>query len=486
MPTASLTDSCIKSNCLMKVIFTFVDTMQKSLFLMRLYYLLLFITPLFGLAQSSDSIMLANISHEVMLNGQCYQNLNKLCKEVGGRLSGSPQASRAVSWAYRTMSEIVPNQVRLQECMVPHWVRGPKEEATIYRNGASPISLNVCALGNSVATPEAGVKAKVVEILRWSQLDSLGAAGKLTDKIVFFNRPMKPQLLDPGAAYGDAVDQRWGGPSKASHYGAVATICRSSTHAYDQFPHTGAMGYDDKYPKIAALSVSTMDAEVLSNELKTDPNLELFMKDYCEMLPDEKSYNVIGEITGTQHSNEIITIGGHLDSWDLAEGAHDDGTGVVQAIEVIRIFKALGIKPKRTIRAVAFMNEENGGRGGKAYAEEAKLKNEKHIAAIESDGGGFAPLSFGASCDSLTRQKLNRWLPLLKPYQIYYFGNEGGGADINPLKKLGAATFGLEVDGQRYFDYHHTANDVFENVNKRELEMGAACMAQLAWLLSER
>lgn len=439
-------------------------------------------------AQSTqDSIMLRKIYNECMMNSNAYLHLEELCKEVGGRLAGSPQAAQAVEM-YEKWGKTIPGvTVTKQACMVPHWVRGRAEQAIIYREGTSPIIMHPCALGNSVATPQKGIRAKVVEILRWSQLDSLGKAGQLRDKIVFYDRPMNPTFVDPGEAYGDAVDQRWGGASRAAKYGAVASVIRSVTHAYDAFPHTGVMGYEDSVKRIPAFALSTIDATLLAACIHGNPNLELYLWDECQMLGDVLSYNVIVEMKGSEHPEEIITVGGHLDSWDLAEGAHDDGTGVVQALEVIRIFQQLGIKPKRTIRAVAFMNEENGNRGGKAYAAAAKEKGEKHIAAIESDGGGFTPTGFSCSNGNRYQNALkHRWFGLLSAYGLRDFERIGGGTDISPLgRELGVNLFGLEVDAQRYFDYHHTANDVFENVNAREMNMGAAAMAMLVYLLSE-
>jgi carboxypeptidase Q len=435
----------------------------------------------------SDSLMLVRIANECLIHSESYVHLEELCKEIGGRLSGSPQAAQSVDMVVKWANRLPGVRVEKQPCMVPHWVRGAKEEAIIFRKGTTPIILYPCALGNSVATPAKGIKAKVVEILRWTQLDSLGKAGRLKNRIAFYNRPMNPTLIDPGAGYGDAVDQRWGGASRAAAYGAIGVVVRSVTHAYDQYPHTGAMGYSDTLNRIPALSLSTIDATLLGACVRGDSTLEMFLKDDCKMLADEPSFNVIAEIKGSVYPDEIITVGGHLDSWDLAEGAHDDGTGVVQAIEVIRILKALHLQPKRTIRAVAFMNEENGGRGGKAYLAAAKAKNEKHYAAIESDGGGFAPMGFSMSASPEIRAKIKKeWKPLLETYGVWNFDGTGGGADIGPLKEIKTTLFGLEVDSHKYFDYHHTGNDVFENVNKRELDLGAASMAMLVWLLSEK
>jgi len=218
----------------------------------------------------------------------------------------------------------------------------------------------------------------------------------------------------------------------------------------DDNPHTGVMGYKDSLNKIPACAISTNGANWLSSYLKTDKDLKFYLKMNCQTLPDEKSYNVVGEIWGSVNKDEYIVVGGHLDSWDTGKGAHDDGAGVVQSIEVLRIFKALGIKPKRTIRAVAFMNEENGGRGGKKYAELAKLKNEKHIAAIESDAGGFTPRGFSSDVTPVVKAKLKSWRPLFEPYGVYNFDRDGSGSDIGPLNDMGVPCMELMPDSQRY------------------------------------
>jgi len=438
-------------------------------------------------AQNADSAKIRSIYNEAMLHGKSYKNLEHLCKGIGVRLSGSKQAYEAVEYVAMLMKEMGADSVFKQPCMVPHWVRGGKEEGIIYRKGTAPIPVNVCALGNSDATPTAGIRAAIIEIVSWRQLDSLGKKGELKNKIVFYNRPMDPSEINSGAAYGKAGDQRWAGAMRASKYGAVGVIVRSLTHAHDNLPHTGAMGYVDSIKHIPAMAIATNDADLLHYTLQGASPVEFYMYDECKMLEDELSYNVVGEIKGSEFPDEIITVGGHLDSWDLAEGAHDDGTGVMQSIEVLRILKAMGYKPKRTIRAVAFMNEENGGRGGKAYFEDAKLSNKKFIAAFESDGGGFTPMGFSIGGKNKSAiEKIYAWKKLFEQYPFSKWDKGGnGGADVGKLEPLNTCLIELNVDGQRYFDYHHTANDRFENVNQRELEMGGAAMAMLIWLISE-
>jgi hypothetical protein len=301
--------------------------------------------------------------------------------------------------------------------------------------------------------------------------------------VVFFNYAMRPELVNGG--YGDAVRYRTNGPVAAAKKGAVAVVVRSVTHALDYNPHTGTTRYDSTVRKIPAFACSTLDAEWLSKAMKGSVPPSIFLESSCQLLPDAPSFNVVGELRGSQFPDDIITTGGHLDSWDLAEGAHDDGTGVMQAIEVIHAITGSGLRPKRTIRAVMFMNEENGLAGGNKYAELAQANGEKHLFAVESDAGGSGVVSLGLTGKPEQVAKVRTWLPLLKPYGVLDLPEGGGGADINPLRKLGTFTASLNPGGQRYFDHHHAPNDVFEAVNKRELELGAMGMAAICWLVSE-
>jgi hypothetical protein len=428
-----------------------------------------------------DAAKLKQLSDEIMLHSTAYENLRYLCKQVGPRLSGSPQAQQSVEATARMLKEAGADTVYLQPCMVPHWERGAKEQGVVTYGGKQK-ALNVCALGMSIGTPTAGIKAGVIEVRNFEELEKLPDA-TVKGKIVFFNYPMRPELIQGG--YGDAVRYRSNGPVAAAKKGAVAVMIRSVTHSLDNYPHTGTTRYEDGVTKIPGFACSTMDAEWLSKQLKLRMPVQLFLKSSCKQGPDVLSYNVIGEIRGSEKPEEIITAGGHLDSWDLAEGAHDDGTGCMQSIEVIRAIKALGWKPKRTIRAVMFMNEENGLRGGTAYAEFAKKLNEQHIFAVESDAGGFGVETLGISGKPEQYAKVKSWEKLFKPYGIYELSDGGGGADIGPLKPLGTVLSGVNPNSQRYFDHHHAANDVFEAVNKRELELGAFSMAAICWLVSE-
>nr|WP_242923814.1 M20/M25/M40 family metallo-hydrolase [Pontibacter liquoris] len=435
--------------------------------------------------QPADSTVIRQFYDNALTSYDSYNNLRYLTKNIGGRLSGSPQAAAAVEWSRQVMDTMGLDRVYLQEVMVPHWVRGDKEVGQIFAKERGAVDVPVCALGGSVGTGKQGLSAEVVEVHSFEELEKLGKK-HVKGKIVFFNRPFDNRLVYTMQAYSGAVDQRGGGPVAAAKLGAVGVIVRSMANELQDVPHTGGTRYKDDVTKIPAAAISTNGAELLSSMLKNDPKLKFHLRMTCETLPDVKSYNVIGEIKGSEKPEEIIVVGGHLDSWDLAEGAHDDGTGIVQSMEVLRLIKKLGIKPKRTIRAVMFMNEENGLRGGTKYAEFAKQNKEKHVAAIESDAGGFTPRGFGVEGTPAQLAKVAVWKPLLAPYGLNDFEEGHGGSDIGPLKGQGDITLiGYLPDSQRYFDYHHTPIDTFENVNRREMQLGAAAMASLVYLILE-
>lgn len=417
-------------------------------------------------------------------SGHTYQNLRYLCKDIGNRLAGSPGAAAAVEWTRQLMESYGFDTVYLQPVMVPHWDRGGKDVVKIVNSEKhGTIALSALALGNTQGTGPKGLLGEVVEVKSIAHLKELGE--KVRGKIVFFNGPMDPKKVDTFEAYGGANAQRSAGAGEASKLGAIGSIVRSLSNRIDDIPHTGNQRYNADFPKIPALAISTQDAELLSVLLSEQQDLKLYLESHGEMKSDKLSYNVIGEIRGSERPEEIIAVGGHLDSWDVGEGAHDDGAGCMQGIEVLRLYKEFGWKPKRTIRAVMWMNEENGLRGGQEYARVAKEKGEKHIAAIESDSGGFLPIGFSSSGSDEQRAKLMSWAPLFKPYQVWNLEKPGGGADIGPLRDQGPILIGLEPDSQKYFIYHHTEADVFEAVDQRELELGAAAMAALVYLLEQ-
>lgn len=437
-------------------------------------------------AQTEDEKQLRSIYDAALTDGMAYSWLDYLSNQIGGRLSGSVQAQQAVDYTKKELENLGVDRVYLQPVMVPKWVRGMPEYATILSEDGASTSVPICALGGSVATSGLGLKADVIEVKGIDELQQLGK-DKIEGKIVFFNRPMNPKDIVTFTAYGGCVDQRYSGAAEAGKFGAVGVIVRSVNLRLDDYPHTGSMSYGNTPVKnrIPAAAISTNGAELLSTALKLNPKTKFFFKQNCKQYDDVQSYNVIGEIKGSTYPNEIIVVGGHLDSWDLGDGSHDDGAGVVQSMDVLRLIKASGYKPKRTIRAVLFMNEENGLRGGNKYAEVAKSKRENHIFALESDAGGFSPRGFSFDCSTENYEQIDSWRNLFKPYLIHLFEKGGSGADVGPLKKDNIVLAGLRPDSQRYFDHHHAANDTFEHVNKRELELGAATMTSLVYLFDK-
>lgn len=446
--------------------------------------IIIFCCPFFCAAQTEDSITIKKIADEVLTNGMAYENLRFICKKIGPRLSGSPQAQKAVEATVKMLKEAGADTVYLQPCMVPHWVRGIKEQGYIQVAGKAKYTLHLCALGNSEGTGKKGISAGVVEVKSFKELEQLGTAA-IKGKIVFFNFKMNPNYIETFKAYGESGIARRVGPSKAAAYGAIGVMVRSLASNVDDFPHTGATQYNDSFPKIPAVAISTSDAEWLSKQLKNKMMLTASFTNTSTMLADTISYNVVGEIKGSEFAQQIITVGGHLDSWDLAEGAQDDGAGVTQSIEVLRAIKAVGIQPKRTIRAVLFMNEENGSRGGEKYLELAEKNNETHLFALESDAGGFTPRGFRLEMNEAPMNKIMQWKNLFYNYGVYDFAAGGSGSDVGHLKKIGTALAGLSPDSQRYFDVHHASTDVFENVSKRELHLGAVNMAALIYLVDK-
>ncbi len=445
--------------------------------------LLLFLIPFLSVSQTHEEVI-KKIYDETLTNSPIHENLRVLCKDIGNRVSGSPAAASAVEYTQRLMESYGFDTVYLQPVMVPRWIRGKKEIVRVINSARhGTFELNALALGNSVGTGPEGVLAEVTEVSGIEEANKLGKA--LQGKIVFYNGKMDPTLINSFQAYGDAVVQRAYGASEAARYGAKAVIVRSVTNRIDDIPHTGSLVYKPLTGQIPALAISTADAEKMSGMLKKEKGIRIYMESYSEMKGEALSYNVIGELRGSEFPDEIISVGGHLDSWDVGEGAHDDGGGCMQGIEALRTFKALDLRPKRTLRAVMWMNEENGLRGGTMYAKVAKEKGENHIAAIESDAGSFRPLGFSMSGNENHVLKVRKWREYFLPYGVWNFDQEGGGADIGPLASQGTLLIGLRPSAQRYFIYHHTSEDVFEAVDKRELELGAASMTALIYLIDQ-
>jgi hypothetical protein len=439
-------------------------------------------TSMAAFCQTEDSLFIRKLADDILTSGKAYENLRVLTKSVGGRLSGSPQMYKAEDWGINALKDAGADKTWKQDCQVTHWVRGQKEEAYII-DGKRKIPVDVLALGNSVGTGKNGIKAPIILINSFDELES--KKDEVKGKIVFYNYKFNPLFIKTNHSYGDAGKYRGSGPSRAAKYGAVAVIVRSMTHSTDNYAHTGSLSYNDSMPKIPAAAIGLKDADKLAAMLGNS-TYSMYLRTNAIMHPDTLGHNVIGELTGSEFPDEYITIGGHLDSWDPAEGAHDDGTGVVQTIELLRVFKTLGYHPKHSIRFVLFANEENGTRGGQKYAQEATANKERHIFALESDEGGFTPRGFSITGTAEQFQKLKGWQSLLCPYGGCETENGGGGSDIGYLnREQKTAVVGYMPDSQRYFDLHHARNDVFEAVNKRELELGAVNMAALIYLVDK-
>jgi len=438
-------------------------------------------------AQSSaHEEQIKTLYHKSLTSGKAYDWLDNLSNKIGGRLSGSLNAERAVAWGKTELESLGLDRVYLQKVMVPKWVRGTFEYASIITGPGMSMNVPVCALGGSIATPSSGLRAGVVEVKSFEELEALGEE-KIKGNFVFFNRPMPAELINTFEAYSKTVNQRTQGAARAARQGAVGVIVRSMNLRLDDFPHTGSMRYGDlpNSMRIPAAAISTNGAQLLSSMLALNNDLKFYLKLDCKNFPDVSSHNVIGEIKGSEFPEEIIVVGGHLDSWDLGDGSHDDGAGIVQSMEVLRLFKQMNYKPKRTIRVVLYTNEENGLRGGTAYAQYAKQNKEKHIFALESDAGGFSPRGFVFEATNSQFKQIESWKPYFSPYLADRFELGGSGADIGPLRDNKVVLSGLRPDSQRYFNFHHAANDTFDSINKRELELGAAAMSSLVYLVDQ-
>ncbi|MGK5084415.1 M20/M25/M40 family metallo-hydrolase [Bdellovibrionota bacterium FG-1] len=425
------------------------------------------------------------IAEEVFARGQAFSNLQELTSG-GHRLCGSQGAANAVDWANAKLSSYGLDRVFVQPVKVPAWSRGDHESAEIVGGAEGPVSMRVTALGDSAGTSSEGMTAEVLEVQSLDEVNKLG--NRVRGKIVFFNRPMDPTLQNPFEAYGRAVDQRTSGPALAAHYGAIATLVRSMTNrADDAHPHTGITIFHEGSKPIPAAAVSTHDANVLSARIHSGHGaVRVHLTLSAHRNPDTISYNVLGELRGSEFPSEIVAVGGHLDSWDLSPGAHDDGAGVVQTIEVLRTLRALGLQPKRTVRAVLFMCEEQGGIGADEYALQARLLNEHHIMAIEADRGGFKPIGFSIQDNSgLGLPRLRQWAPYLGFLQADWMAEGPSGTDVEPLVEQGAIGVGLVPESTHYFDVHHSELDQLSAVDPGDLNAGAAALAILTYLGAE-
>jgi hypothetical protein len=428
-----------------------------------------------------DSVQFSKISTEILNNGKGYTDLKDLTKNIGHRLSGSPAYEKSVKWAEQKLRDAGADKVWLQEVMVPVWTRG-KESLQIKTSDGKWKNLKMLSLGNSEGTGGKDVSGEIIIVKSMEEYDRL-PADQVKDKIVFFNYPFSQSFVETFRGYSDAAKYRVTAAALTAKKGGKFAIIRSLSSAFDDVPHTGAMRYEDKASKIPAVAIGATTADELEALLKTQ-KVAAKLNSNCGMKGEKLSHSVIGEITGRKDQS-VIVVGGHLDSWDVGEGAHDDGAGIVQSIEVLRTFKKLGIQNNHTIRVVCFANEENGVKGGIQYGKTAKEKNEKHLFAIESDAGGFAPRGIALEMDDEKRNRIKSWAGLFLPYGVYNFEGKYSGTDIYPLHDMGVPTAELVPDSQRYFDIHHTEEDTFDKVNRRELLLGATAMTQLIYMIDK-
>lgn len=450
-------------------------------------YSMIKILPLFlgGILFSQtpqDSIQFKNISDEILVNGTAYESLRDLTQSIGHRLSGSNAYEKATDWAVRKLKEAGADKVWKEAVMVPVWERG-KESLSIKESNGKWKNLNMLSLGNSEGTKGKDLEGEIIFVRNKEDFDQLSDE-KVKGKIIFFNYAFNQKHISTGQAYGEAGKYRRSAASWAGKRGAKAVIIRSLSSALDNVPHTGMMRYDeDDTAKIPAVAIGPKSADELEKTLKKE---KVFAKlnSNATMKGEKLSHTVIGEITGKKDQS-VIVVGGHLDSWDVGEGAQDDGAGILQSFEVLRTFKKLGLENNHTIRVVCFANEENGVRGGNKYAENIKKNKEKHLFAIECDGGGFTPRGFGLVMNPEKREQVQSWRNLFLPYGVHNFEVQYAGTDIEPMEPLGVPLAELMTDSQRYFDIHHSAEDTFDKVNRRELLLGAAVMGQLIYMIDQ-
>jgi carboxypeptidase Q len=411
-----------------------------------------------------------------------YQKLAYLTDRIGNRLSGSAALGRAIAWAAQTMKDD-GHDVHTEKVMVPHWVRGV-EAAELTAPIARP--LRVLGLGGSVATPKAGITAPVVVVHDWAELDAKQAQVK--GAIVLYDVAMPKWTEDKGSGYGETVEYRGKGASRAAKYGGVAILMRSVTAHSLRTPHTGAMTYEDGIAKIPALAVTVEDATLITRLAAQGP-VTVHLRVDDQLLPDAESANVIGELRGREHPEEIVVIGGHIDSWDVGQGAHDDGAGAVTMMQALTTLRTLGLVPRRTIRVVLFTNEENGLRGGKTYAKDHAGELVHTVLAVESDSGGFAPRGFSVQArpeiQDRAKARITEIAALLGALGATRVTTGHGGADISPMEPAGVPTVGLDTDGRTYFDIHHTEADTLDKVDPAALADDVAAVAALAYVVAD-
>jgi carboxypeptidase Q len=431
-------------------------------------------------SQDADSLLIRKIFDNALTSQQAYHKLDDLCSQAPGRLVGSKNSLLAIEIMKTYFVQLDADSVFFQEFRAPAW-KCDSSSAYLITSDKS-VKLHCDALGPSPSTPSGGIEAEVIEVKSLTELEKLGKE-VISGKIVFFNRKWDPTFIRTFEGYGNAVDQRAHGPEKATEYGAIAAVIRSVTNSQDNFPHTGSTRFAGK--KIPAIAISTLDADLLSESLSKDAKtrLRLFVK--AEDINETLTYNLIAEIKGNEKPEEIIVIGSHIDTWFNTAGAHDDGAGVVMTSDVLRIFRELNISNKRTIRIVVYMDEELYQSGGKAYLNYVKEKGEKQYIALESDGGAFTPSMFTVDAQNQIVDRIAGFHKYLDPYGINKIKAGWGGVDIGPLKEINVPLMSYGTDSQRYFDLHHSANDTFDKINLRELQLGCGCITSIIYLIDK-
>ena len=433
-----------------------------------------------SLAQPDDRDMVRGIFNNALLSDEAYRNLEYLCEQAPGRLLGSEESIIALEYMKTYFGEMGADTVFLQAFTTPAWIHESTAVSMLY--AGKEIPLRADALGPSPATPAEGLTAPVIEVDGLEGLEALESS-KVAGHIVFFNGPVDMTLVNTFRIYGSAVGQRSRGPALAEEKGAVGVLVRSVGTRIDTFPHTGSTRFQDR--KIPASAISTIDAGILSEALAQEPGLMVKMNIEAHDLDSITSYNLVADIRGSEYPDQYIVVGGHIDAWFNTAGAHDDGIGCAQSADVLRIFKETGIKPKRTVRAIMYMDEELYQSGGRAYADYTQKEGLKHYLALEADAGGFTPEGFMVDAPDSIFNIISGFQPLLEPYGIHYIKQGGSGVDIGPLKRFGVPLMGYRTDSQRYMDLHHSAFDTFDKVNIRELQLGAGCMAAMIYLIDK-
>ncbi len=464
--------------CLDRALF-FLNLHPKKMRLFLFFALVALLTSK-GISQSEDEKVIRQIFDNVLESDVAYINLEYLCENASGRLLGSDESVIAVHFMKDYFEELGVDTVFLQKFKTPAWKCHSTDISILYKG--KDIKLRADALGPSPSTPDGGLLTNVIEVQGLDELKALDSE-LVKDKIVFFNRAVNMKLVNTFRVYGSAINQRYYGPAVAAEMGASGALVRSVSTRVDTFPHTGSTGFNEK--KIPCAAISTIDADVLSDALQNNRDLQVKMIIDSEDLEEITSFNLIADIKGSEFPDEYIVVGGHIDAWFNSPGAHDDGIGCVQSADVLRVFKELNINNKRTIRAIMFMDEELYQSGGTAYANYTAAQGIKNYLALEADAGGFTPVGFTVDAPDSIFSNIAKYLELLEPYGIRYIKKGGSGVDINPLKDFGTPLMGYRTDSQRYMDVHHSAYDTFDKVHIRELQLGSGCMAAIIYLVDK-